>query len=61
MGGRVRLKSDKIEKILIWPVTQDQIAVGVFLGTIYSTCCWVFGFTKLTRPLTRLTEKVKER
>ncbi len=34
IGGRVRLKSDKIEKILIWPVPQDQTAVRAFLETI---------------------------
>lgn len=31
---RVRLKPDKIGKILTWPVPQDQIAVRVFFGTI---------------------------
>lgn len=36
-GGRVRLKPDKIEKILNWPVFQDQTRVRAFLGTIQST------------------------
>lgn len=26
IGGRVKLKSDKIEKIFTWPIPQDQIA-----------------------------------
>ena len=61
IGGRVRLKPDKIEKILTWPVPQDQTAVRAFLGTIQSTRRWVLGFTELTRPLTRLTGKVEWR
>ena len=36
-GGRVRLKPNKIEKILNWPVPQDQARVRAFLGTIQST------------------------
>ena len=36
IGGKVRLKSDKIEKILNWPVPQDQTKVKAFLGTIQS-------------------------
>ena len=32
--GRIRLKSDKIEKILIWPLSQDHIVIRAFLGTI---------------------------
>ena len=32
--GRIRLKSDKIEKILTWPIPKDQTAVIAFLGTI---------------------------
>ena len=31
---RVKLKLDKIEKVFIWPVSQDQIVLKVFLGTI---------------------------
>ena len=34
IGGRVRLKPDKIEKILTWPVTQDQTVVRTFFNTI---------------------------
>ena len=34
IGGRVRLKPDKIEKILTWPVPQDQIAIKAFFETI---------------------------
>ena len=34
IGGRVRLKPDKIKKILTWPIFQDQIAVRAFLKTI---------------------------
>ena len=37
IGGRVRLKPDKIKKIFTWPVPQDQTAVRAFLGTIQST------------------------
>ena len=40
IGGRIRLKSDKIEKILTWPVPQDQTAVRAFLGTIQSIRRW---------------------
>lgn len=50
IGGRVRLKPDKIEKILTWPIPQDQTAVRAFLGTIRSTCCWILSFIELTRP-----------
>lgn len=32
--GEIKLKLDKIEKILTWPISQDQIVVKVFLGTI---------------------------
>ena len=60
-GGKVRLKPNKIEKILTWPVPQDQTAVRAFLGTIQSTRCWVLGFTELNCPLTRLIEKVEYR
>lgn len=34
IGIRVRLKLDKIKKILTWPISQDQIAVREFLRTI---------------------------
>ncbi len=61
IGRRVRLKPNKIEKILIWPVPQDQTAVRAFLGTIQSTCRWILGFIELARSLIRLTEKVKWR
>ena len=61
IGGRVRLKPDKIEKIPTWQVPQDQTAVRAFLGTIQSTRHWFLEFTELTTPLTRLTGKVKRR
>ncbi len=61
IGGRVRLKPDKIEKIFTWSVPQDQTAVRAFLGIIQSTFCWVLGFIELTHPLTRLTRKVEWR
>ena len=59
IGERVRLKPDKIEKILTWPIPQDHIAVRAFLRTIQSTQCWVLGFTELTHLLTCLTKKVE--
>lgn len=59
IGRRVKLKPDKIEKILTWLVPQDQTAVRAFFGTIQSTRRWIFGFTKLTYPLTRFTGKVE--
>ena len=34
IGERIRLKSEKIEKIFAGPVSQDQIAVSAFLHTI---------------------------
>ena len=34
IGKRVRLKPDKIEKILIWLVSQDQTAIKAFFGAI---------------------------
>ncbi len=34
IGGRVRLKPDKIEKIFTLPISQDQTSVKSFLGTI---------------------------
>ena len=37
IGERVRLKPNKIFSILNWPVSQDQIRVRAFLGTIQST------------------------
>ena len=61
IGRKIRLKSDKIEKILTWPVPQDQTVLRAFFGIIQSTRHWVLGFTKLTRPLTRLTGKAKWR
>ena len=36
ISKRVRLKPDKIEKIITWPVPQDQTMVRAFLGTIQS-------------------------
>lgn len=35
--GKIRLKSDKIEKILTWPIFQDQTVVKAFLDIIQST------------------------
>lgn len=32
--GKIRLKSDKIKKILTWPISQDQTVVRVFLASI---------------------------
>lgn len=61
IGGKVRLKLDKIEKIFIQPISQIQIAVRVFFGIIKSIHCWVFSFTKLIHPLTFFTKKVKQR
>ena len=37
IGGRIRLKPDKIEKILAWLVPQDQTAIKAFLDTIQSS------------------------
>ena len=34
IGGKIRLKLDKIGKILLWLVPQDQILVKAFLRTI---------------------------
>ena len=56
---RVRLKPDKIEKILTRPVPRDQTTVRASLGIIQSTHCWVLSFAELTRPLTHLTGKVE--
>ena len=39
IGGRVKLKSDKIEKILTWPIPQDQTVVRAFHDTIQSIHC----------------------
>lgn len=36
IGTKIILKSDKIKKILTWPISQDQIAVRAFLGIIQS-------------------------
>lgn len=36
---RVRLKQDKIEKILTWPVPQNQTTIRTFFGNIQSICC----------------------
>ena len=59
IGKKIRLKSDKIEKILTWPVSQDHTVVRAFLVTIQSTRHWVLGFTELTYPLTRLIRKTE--
>ena len=37
IGGRRRMKPDKIEKVFAWPVPPDQTAVRAFFGTIQST------------------------
>lgn len=58
---KIRLKLDKIEKFLIWSVSQDQIAVKAFLNTIQPIRRSVLGFTKLTRLLTYLTGKTEWR
>lgn len=55
--GKIKLRSDKIEKILTWPIPQNQIVVRVFLDTIQSIRCQVLGFTELMRPLTYLIGK----
>ena len=59
IGRKIRLKPDKIEKILAWPVLQDQTAIRAFFSTIQSTRHWVLDFTELTGLLTRFTEKVE--
>ena len=59
IGGRIRLKPDKIEKIFAWPVPQDQTAVRAFLGTIQFTRCWVLGFIELTQLLARFIGKIE--
>ena len=61
IGGRVRLKPDKIEKILTWLVSQDQTALRAFFGTIQSTRYQVLSFTEPTRRFTHLIWKVKQR
>lgn len=37
IGGRVRLKPNKIEKIVTWLIPQDQTAVKAVVGTIQRT------------------------
>lgn len=61
MGGKIRLKSDKIKNILTWLISQDQIAVRAFLSTVQLTKCCVLGFTKLMHLLTCLTRKTEWR
>lgn len=39
IGGRVKLKPDRIKKILNWPIPQDQTAVRAFLDTIQFIQC----------------------
>lgn len=34
IGKRLRLKPDKIEKTITWPIPQDQTVVRAFLATI---------------------------
>ena len=57
---KIRLKLDKIEKILTWPVSQDQTVVTVFLDTIQLIWHWVLGFPELTYFLTYLIGKIEE-
>lgn len=53
--GRIKLKLDKIKKILSWPVPQDQIVVKTFFSTIQSIYYWIF---ELICFLIRFTRKV---
>ena len=61
IGGRVKLKPDKIRKIFNWLVLQNQTTVRAFLSTIQSTYQWVLSFTELIPPLTRLIKKIEWR
>ena len=61
IGGKIRLKLDKIENILTWPVSWDQIVIKAFFGTFQSIRRWIFGFTELTCLLTYLTGKIEWR
>lgn len=55
IGGRVRIKPATAEKIKNWPRPQEVGGVRGFLGTCQSTRKWTKGYTKMARPLARLT------
>ena len=55
VGGRVRIRPEKVEKILNWPKPQNASETRGFLGTAQGTRKWVRGFGNIARPLTRLT------
>lgn len=50
IGEKIKLKLEKIEKILIRTVSQNQTAIRAFLSTIQSIYCWDLNFTELTHP-----------
>src|SRR5215469_630394 len=60
-NGQVRILSERIEKILRWPIPTTVRGVRAFLGTIGITRRWVKNFGEIARPLQRLTGKVSWR
>lgn len=51
ISGRVRIKPEKIEKILKWPLPQDRSGVKGFLGIVGTTRRWIKAYSELLRPL----------
>ena len=59
VGGRVRIRPEKCEKILRWPEPQNVTEVRGFLGTVGTARKWIRNFAELARPLARLTGNVE--
>ena len=58
VGGRLRTKPTRTEKIRKFPVPKDVTEVRRFQGAIQITRRWIKNFSELSRPLSRLTGDV---
>lgn len=59
--GRLGIKTERANKLRIWPVPQDQTGVRAFLGALGPTRRWIKNCAEIARPLNRLTGDVEWR
>ena len=57
--GRLKIREERVGKIMNWPTPKDTTEVRRFLGALGIVKRWVKNFAELARPLQRLTGNVE--
>jgi hypothetical protein len=56
-SNRLRMAEDKVQTILNWPEPWKVKDIHSFLGFTNSYCRFIYGYSEITTPLTRSTQK----